>query len=96
MSLGLVASGFQSQLLVEWVFNATATLRKNRPAWNVLVEGFGNHDPGTSRYKRNRPVWDEIHSGRACASRCKPPKWTRVEIFQKLEVYLIELKNRLL
>jgi DNA (cytosine-5)-methyltransferase 1 len=38
MALGLEAAGFEPQLLVEWDANACATLRRNRPDWNV-VEG---------------------------------------------------------
>lgn len=38
MALGLEAAGFESELLVEWNHNACATLRRNRPTWNI-VEG---------------------------------------------------------
>lgn len=37
------------------------------PLWNLVVEGFGNHDPGSGRTAGKRPVWDMIHPGRAWA-----------------------------
>jgi len=36
MALGLEAAGFKTELLVEWNSNACATLRRNRPDWNVV------------------------------------------------------------
>ncbi len=42
------------------------------PVWNVLIDGFGNHDPGSGRYKGMRPRWDVLHPGRPWASKCTP------------------------
>jgi Eco29kI restriction endonuclease len=67
-------------------------IQQYRPIWNVLVEGFGNHDPGAGRYKGKRPVWDEIHPGRVWASRCQPPKWTKEETIQRVDEYMTQLK----
>ncbi|MCY0927051.1 Eco29kI family restriction endonuclease [Streptomyces sp. H27-H1] len=40
-------------------------IRKYRPVWNRVVDGFGNHDPGADRRKSGkRPAWDELHPGR--------------------------------
>nr|WP_146251498.1 Eco29kI family restriction endonuclease [Modestobacter versicolor] len=39
-------------------------LRGFQPLWNVVVDGFGNHDPGAGRYRGARPSWDELHPGR--------------------------------
>jgi len=36
MALGLEAAGFESRMLVEFNHHACATLRKNRPKWNVV------------------------------------------------------------
>lgn len=33
------------------------------PVWNALVDGFGNHDPGSRREGR-RSQWDTLHPGR--------------------------------
>ncbi|MEN6603100.1 MAG: Eco29kI family restriction endonuclease, partial [Bryobacteraceae bacterium] len=45
-----------------------------RPVWNVLIDGFGNHDPGKGRHQGKRPAWDVLHPGRAWASKLQPGK----------------------
>lgn len=35
MALGLEGAGFKTEFLVEWDHNACATLRRNRPEWNI-------------------------------------------------------------
>lgn len=42
-----------------------------KPLWNVVVEGFGNHDPGKGRSRGKKPSWDVIHPGRIWANRLK-------------------------
>ena len=37
------------------------------PIWNVLIDGFGNHDPGKGRHQGKTPTWDVIHPGRRWA-----------------------------
>ena len=44
-----------------------------RPLWNVLIDGFGNHDPGKGRYNQERSRWDELHPGRPWANRLQQP-----------------------
>ena len=39
------------------------------PLWNVVVEGFGNHNPGKGRKEGMRPMWDTIHEGRKWAEK---------------------------
>ncbi|MEU8473491.1 Eco29kI family restriction endonuclease [Streptomyces hygroscopicus] len=40
-------------------------IRRYRPIWNSIVDGFGNHDPGANRRRDSRrPPWDELHPGR--------------------------------
>lgn len=43
-----------------------------RPLWNVTIDGFGNHDPGSGRYNQQRSAWDVVHPGRSWADRCQP------------------------
>lgn len=38
-----------------------------QPLWNVVVEGFGNHDPGAGRRNQRRSQWDTLHPGREWA-----------------------------
>ncbi|MEV6712006.1 Eco29kI family restriction endonuclease [Lentzea sp. NPDC051208] len=39
-------------------------IQQLRPVWNLVVDGFGNHDPGAGRRNQARPPWDELHPGR--------------------------------
>ena len=43
-------------------------LAQYQPLWNVVVDGFGNHDPGAGRRNQRRSRWDTLHPGRAWAS----------------------------
>jgi len=66
-----------------------------RPLWNILVDGFGNHDPGARRYTGMKPMWDTIHPGRPWAARLQPHRRTADEILalvrQALEGGAVEL-----
>jgi hypothetical protein len=44
-------------------------IRKYKPLWNVAVDGFGNHDPGSGRYNQAKSEWDILHPGRLWAER---------------------------
>jgi len=39
-----------------------------KPVWNVVIEGFGNHDPGKGRQKQVKSPWDTVHAGRSWAA----------------------------
>jgi Eco29kI restriction endonuclease len=56
-------------------------IAKFSPLWNLLIDGFGNHDPGKGRYEGLRPRWDVLHPGRAWAEKCRP----RVELAADIE-----------
>lgn len=53
-----------------------------RPLWNILIDGFGNHDPGARRYTGMKPMWDTIHPGRLWASRLQPNRRTTDEVLE--------------
>jgi len=57
-----------------------ALIRKYRPLWNSVVDGFGNHDPGKGRYNQARSEWDLLHPGRLWAERLTgaSPVWEEV------------------
>lgn len=42
-----------------------------KPIWNVCVEGFGNHDPGSGRHEGEITWWDVLHPGRAWAAKLR-------------------------
>lgn len=58
------------------------------PLWNLLLDGFGNHDPGAGRYNGLIPKWDVLHPGRAWASRCRPRMETAKQIAAEVESWL--------
>lgn len=47
------------------------------PLWNRVIDGFGNHDPGSGRYQGKIPAWDVLHPGRAWAKKLQPGKSER-------------------
>jgi hypothetical protein len=52
-------------LMVEdiWIpLGETLTIVTYKPAWNLVLDGFGNKDPGKNR--RQLPTWDKLHPGR--------------------------------
>ena len=47
-----------------WITMAERFLIEHyQPVWNVEVDGFGNHDPGSGRTTK-RSTWDTLHPGR--------------------------------
>lgn len=58
------------------------------PVWNSLIDGFGNHDPGSGRYNGMRPRWDVLHPGRGWAAKCKDRPETDKDIARDVESYL--------
>lgn len=94
----LNVNDFQCRYLVVddiWIsLGESLVIDRFRPLWNVLVEGFGNHDPGTGRYGGRRPLWDELHPGRAWAIRCSQARLSAPEIEQQVSEYMDWLSTR--
>jgi hypothetical protein len=72
----LTLSDFKCRFLVVddiWIpLGESLLIRQFRPLWNIAVDGFGNHDPGSGRHKQKRSPWDVIHPGRQWAERLAP------------------------
>lgn len=51
-------------------------IRKYKPLWNAVIDGFGNHDPGKGRYNQANSEWDILHPGRPFAEKLTgtPPR----------------------
>lgn len=45
-----------------------------KPLWNIILDGFGNHDPGSGRYNQQISTWDTLHPGRDWAQKLKTGK----------------------
>jgi hypothetical protein len=58
------------------------------PVWNRLVDGFGNHDPGSGRHKGMCSRWDTLHPGRAWVRNLQPRNETADQIKADIKAYL--------
>lgn len=55
----------------DMISTVEATLIKiNKPLWNTVLDGFGNHTPGAGRFAQAKSDWDVIHPGREWAEKC--------------------------
>lgn len=63
-------------------------IAKFGPLWNILIDGFGNHDPGKGRHAGLRPRWDVLHPGRAWADRCQQRDETAEQVIREISDYL--------
>ena len=68
-----------------------ALITLNKPLWNISVDGFGNHDPGSGRYEQAKSDWDVIHSGRKWAEKCNGHSKDKTSIIVKIERHLKSL-----
>lgn len=66
-------------------------IAKFAPLWNSSIDGFGNHDPGSGRYKGLRPRWDVLHPGRAWADKCQPREETQEHIARDVSNYFMTI-----
>jgi len=58
------------------------------PLWNLLITGFGNHNPGGGRHAGLRPRWDTLHPGRSWAIMCRERPETAEQIALEIEAHL--------
>ncbi|MFO1226821.1 Eco29kI family restriction endonuclease [Roseateles sp.] len=78
-------------LVVEdiWIpLGESLLIAKFSPVWNQIVEGFGNHDPGSGRHNGKRPRWDVLHPGRSWAEKCQPRPETAEQIGSEVSAHL--------
>jgi Eco29kI restriction endonuclease len=59
------------------------------PIWNMVITGFGIHDPGAGRANQRRSMWDVIHPGRPWAAKLRPGLFAVEEIEQRVEAYYV-------
>lgn len=80
-------------LVVEdiWIpLGESAMIRRYRPVWNALLDGFGNHDPGKGRINGVRSMWDTLHPGRTWATKYPERGDTAADISQDVKQYLAD------
>jgi hypothetical protein len=65
---GLTAEDFHYRCLVVddiWIpLGENMLIERYRPVWNLVIDGFGNKDPGRRRADQYRSPWDVVHPGR--------------------------------
>lgn len=88
---GLALADFYFRCLVVddiWIPLGENMLIENfRPVWNMIVDGFGNKDPGRRRATQYKSPWDVLHPGRAFAEKLADSTKTQGEIIQQIEDY---------
>jgi hypothetical protein len=93
----LVIADFWCRFLVVddiWIpLGESLLIQYYRPIWNSLIDGFGNHDPGSGRHKGARPNWDTLHPGRNWAIKCSPSKLSELQIRQQIEQFWKDYKG---
>lgn len=58
----MILSGIEGDIVVPV---EAELIRRHKPLWNTVVDGFGNHDPGSGRYEQSKSEWDALHPGRS-------------------------------
>jgi hypothetical protein len=88
----LDANDFDCRFLVVddiWIpLGESLLIAKFAPLWNVLVDGFGNHDPGSGRHSGLRSRWDSLHPGRPWAAKCRAREESADEIARDVCAFL--------
>lgn len=59
-------------------------IERYKPIWNMVIDGFGNHDPGRGRTNQDRSPWDVLHPGRPWAEPLRTPLFTRDDVIGRL------------
>ena len=68
-----------------------ALIKLNRPLWNTVVDGFGNHTPGKGRFEQSKSQWDVLHPGRAWADRCKGVAPKKEQVLRQIAAHMANL-----
>ena len=58
-----------------------------KPIWNLVIDGFGNKDPGNRRATQYRSPWDVLHPGRQFARKLADGGTTAEMLITRLKEY---------
>ncbi|MEO0438386.1 MAG: Eco29kI family restriction endonuclease [Pseudomonadota bacterium] len=58
-----------------------------RPVWNMVIDGFGNKDPGNRRATQYKSSWHVLHPGRSFAYKLADGPTTSSEVQERLVDY---------
>ena len=94
----LEVQDFQCRYLVVddiWIpLGESLLITQFSPLWNSLIDGFGNHDPGSGRYQGLRPRWDVLHPGRAWADKCQSRQESVQDIKNDVEEFFRAMDDK--
>ncbi len=62
-----------------------------KPLWNVIVDGFGNNDPGKRRATQFRSSWDVLHPGRPWAEKLAQGETSVADIEERINRHFRDL-----
>jgi len=57
------------------------------PVWNKLIDGFGNHAPGSGRGNQQCSAWDVLHPGRQWAKNLPPNRKSSEAILKSVSSF---------
>jgi hypothetical protein len=78
-----------------WIPLAESMLiERFKPVWNRILDGFGNHDPGSGRHSGKMPLWDCLHPGREWATKLQPCSFTKEQLEERVVAYLHEILSK--
>lgn len=83
-------------LVVEplWIVMAEQFLiTRFKPLWNLVLDGFGNHDPGSGRHRGEISWWDAMHPGRHWAQRLRQTR-TREDAVRRVYEFYAALQTK--
>jgi hypothetical protein len=86
-----IASFLCRYLVVDdiWIpLGESLLINELRPIWNLVIDGFGNHDPGAGRRKQRMSSWDALHRGRPWAAKQRRSKRTVEQILENLRAFI--------
>jgi hypothetical protein len=92
-NLDLADFQFRS-LVVEdiWIpLGENMMIEQFKPVWNLVIDGFGNKDPGVRRATQHRSLWDVLHPGRAFSEKLATGGNTPEVIVKRLADYFAGL-----
>jgi hypothetical protein len=58
-----------------------------KPIWNLVIDGFGNKDPGMRRATQYRSPWDVLHPGRQFSEKLAAGDTTPAMLITRLKEY---------
>jgi hypothetical protein len=65
-----------------------ALIKINRPLWNTIIDGFGNHAPGSGRAAGKKSKWDILHPGRSWLASIADNPIDPKDLWRETEAYL--------